>query len=227
LVRDVSSCRSTIGEQGELVIASVIRDRRHARWLQQARSGDTDAFGRLYDELLTPVADYLARRVASPQDAEDLVATVFHRMLKNLARFDPSRGSALGWALTIARHALIDHLRQTRDTVPVEDLAEILAGSWQDPLEGLIRTEMADRILARLDEMPAATREIVALHYTQGLRLREIGDLLGLGEDAVKQRLSRARRELRDHLRAKEVDHETKRPGAASARNVDAPAAGR
>jgi RNA polymerase sigma-70 factor (ECF subfamily) len=204
----------------------IVRDRRHARWLKQAQGGDSEAFGRLYDELLTPVADYLTRRVASPQDAEDLVATVFHRLLKNLARFDPSRGSALGWALTIARHALIDHLRQTRETVPVEDLADVLAGSWQDPLEGLIRTEQADRILARLGEMPAATREMVALHYTQGLRLKDIGDLLGLSEDAVKQRLSRARRELRDHLRTEEVDHEARRRGPAATRSVDAQAAG-
>ena len=205
----------------------IVRDRRHARWLKQAQGGDSEAFGRLYDELLTPVADYLARRVASPQDAEDLVATVFHRMLKSLARFDPSRGSALGWALTIARHALIDHLRQTRDTIPVEDLAEVLAGSWQDPLEGLIRTEQADRILARLGEMPAATREMVELHYAQGLRLKDVGDLLGLSEDAVKQRLSRARRELRDHLRTEEVDHEARRPGPAAARGPDAATAGR
>lgn len=208
-------------------LALVIRDRRHARWLRQARAGDTEAFGHLYDELLPAVADYLSRRAPSPQDAEDLVATVFHRMLQGLARFDPHRGSALAWALTIARHALIDRLRQTRDTVPVEDLAEILAGSWQDPLEGMIRTETAELILARLGEMPAATREIVALHYTQGMRLREIGALLGLGEDAVKQRLSRARRELRDHLRAAEVAHETKRPGADVARGPGAAPASR
>jgi RNA polymerase sigma-70 factor (ECF subfamily) len=207
--------------------ALIVRDRRHARWLRQAQGGDSEAFGRLYDELQTPVADYLVRRVASPQDAEDLTATVFHRMLKSLSRFDPSRGSALGWAITIARHALIDHLRQTRDTVPVEDLADILAGSWQDPLEGLIRTEQADRILAGLGAMPAAAQELFALHYAQELRLQDIGNLLGLSEDAVKQRLSRARRELRDHLRAEEVEHEARRSGSAVARSAGAQAAGR
>lgn len=205
----------------------IVRDRRHARWLRQAQGGDSEAFGRLYDELQTPVADYLARRVASPQDAEDLTATVFHRMLRSLSRFDPSRGSALGWALTIARHTLIDHLRQTRDTVPVEDLAEVLAGSWQDPLEGLIRTEQADRILAGLGTMPAATQELFALHYGQGLRLQDVGNLVGLSEDAVKQRLSRARRELRDHLRAEEVEHEARRSGPAVASGAGAQATGR
>lgn len=36
-------------------IALIVRDRRHARWLEQAQAGDSEAFGRLYDELQTPV----------------------------------------------------------------------------------------------------------------------------------------------------------------------------
>ena len=48
--------------------------------------------------------------------------------------------------------------------------------------------------------LPAAMREVLALHYGQGLRMRDIGVLLGLSEVAVKQRVSRARRELRQRL---------------------------
>ncbi len=197
----------------------VRRDRRHARWLAGARDGDGRLFARLYDELYPPVSHYLGRRVARVEDAEDLVATVFQRLLQNLSRFDPRRGSVLGWAMTMARHALIDHLRRTRETLRVEDLADVLAGPGPDPLEGLIRTEKADRLRLRLGELPAATREMLALHYEQDLRLRDIGKLLGLSEVAVKQRFSRARRELRDMLRAetspartvptREVDHAT------------------
>ena len=112
----------------------------------------------------------------------------------------------LAWLLTMARHALIDHLRASRQQVPVEDLAETLAGPAPDPLEGLIRTEEADRVRDALAVQPAAVREIFALHYGQGLRLREIGELVGMSEAAVKQRLSRVRRELREQLRRAESD---------------------
>jgi len=189
-----------------------IRDRRHARWVKCARDGDQRAMARLYDELHPAIADYLGRRLARPEDAEDLVSTVFHRFLRNLERFDPRKGSAVGWVMTLARHALIDHLRRGRDTVRVDDLADQLAGPVPDPLEGLIRTDEADRVRAALAELPAVAREIVSLHYGGQLRLRDVGDLLGLSEAAVKQRLSRARRELRERLR--EEHHATGRPGA-------------
>jgi RNA polymerase sigma-70 factor, ECF subfamily len=176
------------------------RDRRHARWLKAARGGDGEAFARLFDELHSPVAQYLGRRVSNPQDAEDLISLVFHKLLKNLERFDPRKGSALGWTLTMARHALIDHLRQCRDTVSIEEMAEVLGGPSPDPLSGLIRTELADRLRAALLDLPAQTREIIALHYGQELRLRDIGRAIGLSEAVVKQRLSRARRELQKKL---------------------------
>jgi len=184
------------------------RDHRHARLLAAARGGDENALVRLYRELYDPVAGYLDMRCARPQDAEDLTATVFHRFLQNLARFDSDRGSALAWVLTMARHALIDHLRKTRPAVPVEELDDVLAGTAPDPLEGLVRTEEADRLRRALDELPAPTREMLALHYGQGLVYREIGDLMGLSVDAVKQRFTRARRELRETLRNDEENPE-------------------
>ncbi len=183
------------------------RDRRHAHWVKQALGGDTNAFVQLYGELYDPVADYLAPRAPTSHDAEDLVATVFHRFLRNLARYDSNRGCVLAWLLTMARHALIDHLRATRPQVAVEDLVEVLAGSGPDPLEGLIRTEQADRVRNALACQPAEVREMFDLHYGQGLKLREIGDLIGLSEAAVKQRFSRIRRELRDQLRRTETGH--------------------
>jgi RNA polymerase sigma-70 factor (ECF subfamily) len=173
------------------------RDRRHARLVRQARAGSEPALVRLYDELHGTVADYLEPRAPSPQDAEDLIATVFHRFLQNLARFDPARGSVTAWLVTMARHALIDHLRRERPQADIEPLADILAGPAPDPLAGLIRTEQADRVRALLARQPAETRELFALHYGQGLRLREIAAMLGLTEAAVKQRLARARRDLR------------------------------
>lgn len=184
-----------------LELPRVIRDRRHARWAKSARDGDERALVLLYDELHAPVASYLRLRVPAGHDAEDLVSTVFHRFLSNLERYDPRRGSVLGWVLVMARHALIDDLRRRRETVPVDELADVLAGTAPDPLEGLIRTEQADRVRTVVAQLPARERELLALHYGQDLRLRDIGGLLGLGEAAVKQRLSRLRRRLREQLR--------------------------
>lgn len=199
-------------ESDHLDLERVIRDRRHARWVKSALDGDEAALTSLYDELYDPVNDYLGRRCYRAQDAEDLVSTVFHRFLSNLERFDPRRGSVLGWLMTMARHALIDHLRRTRDNVSVEDMADVLAGPLPDPLEGLIRTEQADRIRSALADLPPDMREVLALHYGQGLRMRDIGSLLGLSEAAAKQRASRARRELRERLSVESEIHPVPSP---------------
>jgi len=176
------------------------RDRRHARLVRQALSGSGSAFETLYGELYDVVADYLEPRAPTPQDAEDLIATVFHRFLQNLARFDPARGCVTAWLVTMARHALIDHLRRRRPQTDIAPLADILAGPSPDPLRGLIRTEEADRVRSLVARQPAPIRELFALHYGQGLRVREIALLLDLSESAVKQRLSRARQTIRAQL---------------------------
>jgi len=192
-----------------------IRDRRHTVLLKAARRGDEKAFRRLYDELYGPLAGYLTRRVNIPQDAEDLISTVFHRFLQNLERYDADRGSVQSWVMTMARHALIDHLRRHRETQPIENLAEVLAGPLNAPLDGLIRTEEADRVRELVRTLPPETREMISLRYGQGLRHREIGNLLGLNEAAVKQRISRALQELRRRANKKtmtggEVDFATR-----------------
>jgi RNA polymerase sigma-70 factor (ECF subfamily) len=185
------------------------RDRRHVRWLKAARAGSAPAFVQLYREVYDPVADYLAVRAPTAQDAEDLISTVFHRFLQNLERYDPQRGSVLAWLITMARHALIDHLRTMRPTLPVDDLAELLAGNTPDPLDRMIRTEQADRVRRVLAEQPADVREMFALHYGQGLCYREIGELVGMTVNAVKQRFSRVRRQLRARLQEDESQTRT------------------
>ncbi|HPF34486.1 MAG TPA: sigma-70 family RNA polymerase sigma factor [Candidatus Krumholzibacteria bacterium] len=181
-------------------LRTVIRDRRHASLVHGARRGDRKAFRALFDDLHDPVHAYLDRRCDDPHDTEDLVSTVFHKMLSNLGTFDPGRGSVIGWVMTMARHALIDHLRRRRDTVDVDRLAEVLAGPGADPLQGIIRTEEAERVRAELARLPAETRELLALRYGEGLRHAEIASLLGLTDAAVRQRLSRAVQALRSRV---------------------------
>lgn len=174
-----------------------LRDRRHARWLRQARAGDGDAFRRLYRDLHQPVTRYVGGRLESAEAVEDLVSHVFHRFLERLGDYEPGRGSVVSWVLTMARNAIIDHYRARRDTVPVEELAEVLAGSSRDPLDALIQDEEIRIVQALLREMPAPTREMFALRYGHGMRYREIAACMGLSEAAVRQRFSRALRELK------------------------------
>ncbi len=178
-------------------------DRRLARLVDRARRGDGQAFRRLYRLLAPPIEAYVDRRVREPADAEDLVARTFEKILARLDQFDPSRGSVRMWAFGIARNLVIDHHRaagRSASTDPI--LLDHGPAEGEDPLSRLLRDEQNARLLDLLGALPPDRRELLALRYGEGLSTRDIAQLLDLGEAAVRQRLSRTRRELERQLAA-------------------------
>jgi len=178
------------------------------RWTRLARraaDGDARAFTALYRRLHPVVHGYVARRIAIPSDAEDLVARVFQRMLEHLRRFDPARASVRGWVLGIARNAVIDHLRTRKQHTALDEVAELVL-LCDAPL---LPDEADERVVAlrgQVAELPVITREMIALHFADGLSYREIGEVCGASEAAVKQRMARALRELRERLANKATE---------------------
>ena len=178
-----------------------------ARRVRRAVAGDRRAFTSLYRELHPLVARYIARRVDSRADAEELVAEVFRRVVEHLADFDPARGCVRAWVLRISRNAVIDHYRTRKTPLALEQLADGLRET-SGPLDIMIADERTARVRAILAECPEQTRRLLAMRYGDGLRHAEIAELLGLRESAVRKRISRAVRELRSRSRALETEPE-------------------
>jgi RNA polymerase sigma-70 factor (ECF subfamily) len=166
----------------------------------RARAGDRDAFRALYAELYGPVAKFVARRVGRREDAEDLVAKIFHKLLERLPDIDSDRGSVRMFVIAMARNAVIDHVRTRRGDVPIDDAQALLADEAGTPLDALLREEDLRDLRAVLLELPDDTREMLALRYGDGLRHGEIAEMYGINVAAVKQRFSRALRALRERL---------------------------
>jgi RNA polymerase sigma-70 factor (ECF subfamily) len=177
---------------------------RSNRLARLAAAGDRGAFAKLYRSLHPQIFGFVARRVLDPSDAEDLVAKVFHRVVEHLHRFDPARASVRGWVLGIARNAVIDHLRTRREHASFDDVAELLV---LGPAPQLVREagEVDERMLmlrGLVAELPHVTREMIGMHFADGLGYREIAGACGVSEAAVKQRMARALRELRERAAA-------------------------
>jgi RNA polymerase sigma-70 factor (ECF subfamily) len=179
---------------------------RHAR---QAVAGDRRAFTRLYRDLHPLVARFVARRVDSRADAEELVAEVFRRVVEHLGEFEPKRGSVRAWVLRIARNAVIDHYRTRKPLDPLGSIAVLaLNGHEGGPLDRMLADERSARIRELLAACPDETRTLLAMRYGDGLRHAEIAELLGLGEAVVRKRISRAVRELRSRSRVLEDERD-------------------
>jgi len=184
-----------------------IRDGRHRFWWRSARSGNEQAFRRLYGELYAPVAGYVSQRVRNQQDAEDIVSHIFQRFLERFERFDAQQGSLMTWVLAMARNAVIDHYRQAsafgaarNDTIDVAELSDDLAAVTEVPLARMIADEEREQLRLWLRHQPADLQEMFALRYGQGLGLKEVAQVLNLSESAVKQRFARATNKIRQEL---------------------------
>jgi RNA polymerase sigma-70 factor (ECF subfamily) len=184
----------------------------HHRLARRAAGGDRIAFVALYRALYPPVARYVACRVSSAADAEDVVARTFHRLLESLAALDPARGTVLAWCLGTARNLAADLGRARR---PGQDGADALDAALDGGPDALRRLEADERLqaLARvLDGLPAGTRQLIELRFGDGLSHAEIAAHLGASEAAVRKRLSRALEALRHGLAALDIHPEEGTP---------------
>lgn len=220
----IGGCRNLVkygpGREVDLLALSLnVRDARQRLLLELARRGSEDAFRRLYAELYDPVCRFVGARVRGAEDVEDLVATVFGRVVAGLEGFDGGRGPVFAWVLGMARHAVIDHHRRRaafggarQASAWTDELEGSLASERPDALGSLVRDEEARAVRAWLRRQDEATRELLELRYGQGLGTGDIAQLLGLSRDAVKKRCARALQRMRQELPTETTD--TTRGGA-------------
>lgn len=156
-----------------------------------ARSGEGEAFGRIFDRHYDRVFRHGFRLVDRPNDAEDLVALVF---LEAWRRRDALRlvdGSALPWLLVTATNVSRNLRRTTRRhrallaKLGPPDAAPDHAHDFDD---GIASTQ--------LRTLSAADQRVISLCVLEGLSEREAAEVLGVPSGTVKSRLSRARKRL-------------------------------
>ncbi len=155
------------------------------RLVDDARSGDPRAFGRLFDHYHGPVYRYIVSRVHRPSDAEDLTQLVFMKVLEALPRYE-SRGIPFGgWLFRLARNAVIDHVRTHRDHADLE-LAVLRPGTDAGPEEIVAVRQAFDEVAAALEALTDEQREAIALRFFAGLTAREAAEVMGKQEGTVR-----------------------------------------
>ncbi len=173
------------------------------RELPAAVQGDRDAYGRIVvasQNAVTAVALAITRDVPA---SEDIAQEAFLSAWQNLRRLqNPS--SFLPWLRQITRNLAFDHLRRHRNRAIGGEAAEIAISHAADPSllpeEQLIDAER-ERLAAELiSELPEDSREVLLLYYREGQNSRQVAELLGLSDAAVRKRLSRARKSLHGDL---------------------------
>ncbi|MEO0461388.1 MAG: sigma-70 family RNA polymerase sigma factor [Myxococcota bacterium] len=111
-------------------------------------------------------------------------------------------GGFEAWALRIARNATIDHWRKSRPLPLAEGDEE---ASTTTPLDVAIAKQAAQQVREILIELPNSTREILELRIIEGLPHRDIAALQDTTPQAVRQRLARALKRIKETLRTEDT----------------------
>ncbi|MFY9550793.1 MAG: sigma-70 family RNA polymerase sigma factor [Thermoanaerobaculia bacterium] len=155
----------------------------------EAAQRDPGRFAELYDAHFHRVYAYVARRVGSRAEAEDLTSEVFHQALANLSRFEWRGVPFSAWLFRIAINALADHYRKT-----ARDRSLELPEARREDAEDAERCARLHRLVA---ELPEEQRRVVRLRFSEEKSIREVARELGKSEGAVKQLQFRALQGLR------------------------------
>jgi RNA polymerase sigma-70 factor (ECF subfamily) len=165
-------------------------------------------FEELYQQYRPPIYKYLLRMTQDPVDAEDLTQETFIRVNNSLESF---RGDAsiVNWIYRIATNTSIDHFRkkgggEIRIEFSVEEAASAdlpLADDDDSSTDNLAaKNEMSGCVQSFIGRLQPSYRSVLVLHDLQGLKNREIAEVLDCSLDSVKIRLHRARKKLQEAL---------------------------
>lgn len=127
---------------------------------------------KIYTEYHEKVAHYIAQKVPNPHDAEDLVSCVFVKVHQKLDTFDSGKASVSTWIYTIARNTVIDFYRTAK---MFSEIPENFA--YSDPIdEQIANEEMLAALSAALERLDERERDMIILHYYNGITLKEIAE---------------------------------------------------
>jgi RNA polymerase sigma factor (sigma-70 family) len=157
-------------------------------------AGEQEAFRELFRRTAPALAAFLRHDLSRRQDANDLLQQVFLQLHR--ARHDYRSGAPLRpWLFTIALNVKREHLRRLgrHREAPIERAPEAIADSAPEPEA----REQRARVRRALAELPSNQRDVIVLHWFDGLSFPEIARVVGARLSAVKVRASRGYESLR------------------------------
>ncbi len=170
-----------------------LRKEADERLLVEAAQRDPGRFAELYEQNFERVYAYVARRVPSRQEAEDLTSDVFHQALENLGKFEWRGAPFAAWLYRIAANGIADrwrHVAREQGNPSTDDPVE----PRKSDIEEIERRALLYRLV---ETLPADQRRVIRMRFAEEKSIREVAHELRRTEGAVKQLQFRALETLR------------------------------
>lgn len=164
--------------------------------LRRCAAGDQDAFRILYDVYCGRLYGVALRITRQSSLASDAVHDAFLQAWQNAARFDPERGGAETWLLSLVRYRALDMARRRMREVSGADLPEE-ADPSPGALADLLAHDASAALHGCLGELDEDRRSLICLAFMDGLTHIELAERLGAPLGSVKSRIRRGLASLR------------------------------
>jgi RNA polymerase sigma-70 factor (ECF subfamily) len=165
--------------------------------------GETEAFDALYRELSAPVYRTVLSVLRNPAQAEEVAQDVLLEVWRTAGRFDPARGSAEGWVLTMARRRAIDRVRSAVADTARERQDGGIPKAWDQVSEAVQEILDRERLSYSLDKLSGPQRQVIMLAFYGGHTYTEVAAILGLAVGTVKSRIRAGLTMMRETMHAR------------------------
>lgn len=150
----------------------------------------------LYDIYFDDIFRYVAFRINSREDAEDIVSQTFEKAMRSIASFE-WQGYRFGtWLYKIAHNLIIDTYKKNKPNVSLESIYEL--NDDTENIEDLVKREIdSERLIKAIDGLAEDQKEIIYLRYIKQLTLQETIEITGKTLDSIKSLSKRALKKIR------------------------------
>lgn len=167
--------------------------------LLRAGRGDSVAFRSLVARHLPAVLSVARRMLRDDAEAEDVAQEALVRLWRGAAELQLGPGGARPWLRRVASNLCIDRIRATQRVTVTDEVPEQPVDAGQ--LHGLAEQELSARVDTALKALPERQRLALTLFQYEGLSQIEVGQIMGISDEAVESLLGRARRAVKAALK--------------------------
>lgn len=182
--------------------------------IDAAIGGDSSAFGQLYDHYHGKIYRFVAVKVATREEAEDITHQIFLNALQNLGGYKNIGLPFSSWLYRIARNQVIDYYRTRKmniplDTITQEEEAGTSSKVGHKEIEGETQMKLdMEAVMTAVRSLKQQYQDVILLRFVEDLSIQESAAILQKTEGAVKVMQYRAMSELRKLLEGQKSIHE-------------------
>ncbi|HEY8229066.1 MAG TPA: sigma-70 family RNA polymerase sigma factor [Rhodanobacteraceae bacterium] len=170
------------------------------RLLQQSARGDREAFAEIYQRTSSKLFGVCLRMLRERGEAEDALQNVYITIWRRADSFDPTRAAAMTWLITLARNQCIDRLRQHREALLDDAVADNLADPAPGPAAHGEASQQRQRLERCLGALAEQQRQAVCAAFFSGATYNELAERCDVPLATMKSWIRRSLIRLRTCL---------------------------